>query len=216
VTCVREGAVAYEDSTGCSGVIRAGEFQRLAAVHGLRHGEASASRTDRAHVLQIRLRPSAVRLESEREQSASAPQRAGAGRASSPRTTRSAGHCASIRTPGASSTGPEAQLGSAGAGARWMTDRAAPEHDAETLQRLIETFEHELQQLHERVFSPDDRAAISGLRESWSRLVDVLIGPLGHMRTCASCQRSQLRTGPRCVYCWRRFEGVIVPDRPDM
>ncbi|HEX3763384.1 MAG TPA: pirin family protein [Kofleriaceae bacterium] len=68
VTCVREGAIAYEDSMGCSGVILAGEFHRMAAVHGLRHGEANASRTDWAHVLQIRLRPSAVRLESEREQ----------------------------------------------------------------------------------------------------------------------------------------------------
>jgi redox-sensitive bicupin YhaK (pirin superfamily) len=68
VTYVREGAVAYEDSTGCSGVIRAGEFQRLAAVHGLRHGQANASRTDWAHMLQIRLRPPAVRFESEREQ----------------------------------------------------------------------------------------------------------------------------------------------------
>lgn len=68
VTYVREGAVAYEDATGCSGVIRAGEFQRLAAVHGVRHGEANASRTDWAHVLQIRLRPSVTQLESGREQ----------------------------------------------------------------------------------------------------------------------------------------------------
>jgi hypothetical protein len=97
-----------------------------------------------------------------------------------------------------------------------MTDRAAPEHDAATLQRLIETFEHELQQLHARVLGPDDRAAISGLRESWSRLVDVLIGPLGQMRTCVSCKRSQLRTGPRCVYCWRRFEAVLVPDTQNL
>src|ERR1041384_8272165 len=35
VTYVREGAVAYQDSTGCSGVILAGEFQRMTAIHGL-------------------------------------------------------------------------------------------------------------------------------------------------------------------------------------
>ena len=68
VTYVREGTVAYEDSMGCSGIIRAGEFQRMTVVHGLRHGEANASLTDWAHVLQIRLRSSAVRLEAEREQ----------------------------------------------------------------------------------------------------------------------------------------------------
>jgi redox-sensitive bicupin YhaK (pirin superfamily) len=68
VTYVREGAVAYEDAMGCSGVIQAGEFQRLTAVQGRRHGEANASRTDWAHVLQIRLRPPEGRLESGREQ----------------------------------------------------------------------------------------------------------------------------------------------------
>jgi len=68
VTYVREGAVAYEDALGCSGIIHAGEFQRLTAVHGRRHGEANASRSDWAHVLQIRLRPSAPGLESDREQ----------------------------------------------------------------------------------------------------------------------------------------------------
>jgi redox-sensitive bicupin YhaK (pirin superfamily) len=68
VTYVREGAVAYEDAMGCSGVIRAGEFQRMTAVDGMRHGEANASRTAWAHVLQIRLRPSLLRLEAAREQ----------------------------------------------------------------------------------------------------------------------------------------------------
>jgi redox-sensitive bicupin YhaK (pirin superfamily) len=77
LTYVREGAVAYEDAMGWSGVIHAGEFQRMIAVHGRRHGQANASRTSWAHVLQIRLR-SSVELEFEREQKRfSAAQRRG-------------------------------------------------------------------------------------------------------------------------------------------
>jgi redox-sensitive bicupin YhaK (pirin superfamily) len=68
VTYVREGAVAYEDSMGCSGVIRAGEFQRRTAGHGLRHGEANASRTAWAHVFQVRLHMVEVGPEPHREQ----------------------------------------------------------------------------------------------------------------------------------------------------
>jgi redox-sensitive bicupin YhaK (pirin superfamily) len=68
VTYVREGAVTYEDSMGRSGVIHAGEFQRMTSVQRLRHGAANASRTDWAHVLQVRLRPSGKGLEADREQ----------------------------------------------------------------------------------------------------------------------------------------------------
>lgn len=58
ITYVDEGALAYEDSSGRSGVIRAGEFQRLTTVRGARHAETNASRTDWARVFRIRLRPS--------------------------------------------------------------------------------------------------------------------------------------------------------------
>lgn len=58
VTYVREGALAYEDSTGRLGVIHAGEFRRMSAESGIRHSERNASRTDGAHVFQIWLRPS--------------------------------------------------------------------------------------------------------------------------------------------------------------
>lgn len=68
VTYVREGAVAYEDSMGRSGIIQAGEFQRMTAGHGLRHSEANASRADWAHVFQVRLRPAERGLEFSREQ----------------------------------------------------------------------------------------------------------------------------------------------------
>jgi len=68
VTYVREGTIVYEDSMGHSGVIRAGEFQRMIAALGARHSEANASRADWAHVFQIRLhRPAAV-FEPGREQ----------------------------------------------------------------------------------------------------------------------------------------------------
>jgi redox-sensitive bicupin YhaK (pirin superfamily) len=68
VTYVREGALAYEDSLGFSGVIHAGEFQHLTAGRSIRHREANASRTDWAHVFQISLRSIAAELASSREQ----------------------------------------------------------------------------------------------------------------------------------------------------
>jgi len=68
VTYVREGTVAYDDSTGHAGVIRAGEFQRMITAHGARHSEANASRVDWAHVFQARLRCSTLELEPGLEQ----------------------------------------------------------------------------------------------------------------------------------------------------
>jgi hypothetical protein len=58
VTYVREGALAQEDSRGRSGVLQAGEFQRLSAGRGVRSGERNASLTDWAHVFQAWLGPS--------------------------------------------------------------------------------------------------------------------------------------------------------------
>jgi redox-sensitive bicupin YhaK (pirin superfamily) len=68
ITYVREGTVAYDDSTGHAGVIHAGEFQRMLAIHSARHSEANASRTEWAHVFQIRICDSAPELEPGREQ----------------------------------------------------------------------------------------------------------------------------------------------------
>lgn len=68
VTYVREGALAYEDSTGGSGVIYAGEFQRMTSGGGMRHSETNPSRTDGAHVFQIWLRGSEAGLEPVHEQ----------------------------------------------------------------------------------------------------------------------------------------------------
>jgi redox-sensitive bicupin YhaK (pirin superfamily) len=78
VTYVREGAIAYEDSTGHAGVIHAGEFQRVLTAHGARHSEANASRIEWAHMFQVRLCHSAPLLEPGREQKRfSAAQRRG-------------------------------------------------------------------------------------------------------------------------------------------
>lgn len=68
VTYVRGGALAYDDSTGRSGVIQAGEFQRTTAGRGSRQTETNASRTDWAHVFQLWVRPLEAELESGREQ----------------------------------------------------------------------------------------------------------------------------------------------------
>lgn len=78
VTYVREGALAYEDSAGRSGVIQTGEFQRMTAGRGIRHSESNASRTEPAHCFQLWLRPSEVGLPTSREQKRfSAAQRRG-------------------------------------------------------------------------------------------------------------------------------------------
>jgi len=55
VTYVREGALAQEDSRGRSGVVQAGEFQRLTAGSGVRGRERNASPVDDAHVFQLGL-----------------------------------------------------------------------------------------------------------------------------------------------------------------
>jgi redox-sensitive bicupin YhaK (pirin superfamily) len=68
LTIVDEGALAYEDSKGGSGVLRAGEVQRLTAGRGTHHTEANASRIDWAHLFQIWLRPAENGLQSIRQQ----------------------------------------------------------------------------------------------------------------------------------------------------
>lgn len=59
LTYVLEGALAQEDSTGRSGVIQAGEFQRLSTARRIRYSERNGSQADWAHVLQLWLRPRA-------------------------------------------------------------------------------------------------------------------------------------------------------------
>jgi hypothetical protein len=68
VTYVRSGALAYKDSIGRSGVIQSGEFQSMTAGRGIRRREKNASRTNWAHIFQVRLRPSESGLEPGLEQ----------------------------------------------------------------------------------------------------------------------------------------------------
>jgi len=68
LTYVCDGALAYENSLGSSGVVQAGEFQRVTVGRGLYHSKTNASRTDWAHFFQIWLRPSEADLEPGYEQ----------------------------------------------------------------------------------------------------------------------------------------------------
>lgn len=78
ITYVREGTLAYEDSTGRSGIISAGEFQRMTAGPGIRYGETNTSPTKWAHVFQLWLHPAVVGLEPGHEQKRfSVPERRG-------------------------------------------------------------------------------------------------------------------------------------------
>jgi len=63
ITFVLEGALAYEDSMGRSGVIQTGEFEHMTAGCGISRSEKNASRTDWAHLFRIGLRPSKAGLE---------------------------------------------------------------------------------------------------------------------------------------------------------
>jgi hypothetical protein len=68
LTYVREGALAYENSLGSSGIVQAGEFQRVTAGRGLHRNRTNASRTDGVHFFQIWLRPSEADLDPGHEQ----------------------------------------------------------------------------------------------------------------------------------------------------
>jgi hypothetical protein len=62
VTYVYKGALAQEKSTGGSGVIHAGEFQRMTVGRGVRYKETNVSHTDSAHIFRITLHPSEAGL----------------------------------------------------------------------------------------------------------------------------------------------------------
>ena len=79
LTYVHEGALACEDSTGRSGVIQAGEFQRMNLSRGFRHTKANPSRAAWAHVFQLRLTRAEASSEERYEQKRfSAAERRGA------------------------------------------------------------------------------------------------------------------------------------------
>ena len=59
ITYVLDGAVAHKDSTGGGGIIKPGEVQYMCAGSGVTHSEYNASETDKLHLYQIWLLPSA-------------------------------------------------------------------------------------------------------------------------------------------------------------
>ncbi|MFC1706954.1 pirin family protein [Planctomycetota bacterium] len=68
ITYVHKGGLAQEDSTGRSGVIHAGEFQRMSIGGGIRLKETNASQTDWTHIFRTSLLPSAAGLDCAHEQ----------------------------------------------------------------------------------------------------------------------------------------------------
>ncbi|PKN58981.1 MAG: quercetin 2,3-dioxygenase [Deltaproteobacteria bacterium HGW-Deltaproteobacteria-14] len=68
ITYVAEGALAYDDGMGGSGVVYAGEFLRTTAARAVHPRETNASQTDRARVLQVWLRSSETSLATSHEQ----------------------------------------------------------------------------------------------------------------------------------------------------
>ena len=80
--------------------------------------------------------------------------------------------------------------------------------DEASLRRMIETFENELGRLCERSLAPDDRAAVSALRDSWAKLVELGFLPMERVRPCPSCKRSLVQPGPRCTFCWHKLSAV--------
>lgn len=68
ITYMYRGAFAQETSTGSSGVLHTGEFQRMTPGQGIRHRETNISHTSRAHVFRLSLHPSEAGLGCAHEQ----------------------------------------------------------------------------------------------------------------------------------------------------
>jgi quercetin 2,3-dioxygenase len=68
VTYVAEGALAYDDSVGRSGVVHAGEFQRIFADRRVRHSEKNASSTATARIFRMEVRVPAGPVDPRHEQ----------------------------------------------------------------------------------------------------------------------------------------------------
>jgi len=74
------------------------------------------------------------------------------------------------------------------------------------LRLKIETFEQTVSTLWEQTMPPDIRSALAAIRASWNALADAAFGAIDRSRACPSCNRSNVQSGPRCVFCWHRLE----------
>lgn len=68
VTYILEGALEHRDSMGNTGVINAGEVQRMTAGTGITHSEYNASSTEPVHLMQIWIIPGEIGLTPSYEQ----------------------------------------------------------------------------------------------------------------------------------------------------
>jgi len=68
ITYVYKGALSQQDTAGNSGVIHAGEFQRMSTGRRIRHKETSVSRTDWARMFRLSMRPSQAGIDRGHEQ----------------------------------------------------------------------------------------------------------------------------------------------------
>jgi len=68
ITYVLSGALEHRDSMGNGSLIRPGEVQRMTAGSGITHSEANSSDTEKVHLLQIWILPSAPNLKPGYEQ----------------------------------------------------------------------------------------------------------------------------------------------------
>jgi redox-sensitive bicupin YhaK (pirin superfamily) len=75
ITYVTRGAVAHQDSSGASGITRAGEVQYMCAGTGIRHSEYNASEADDLKLLQIWILPDGPGHRPDYAQSSFAPDR---------------------------------------------------------------------------------------------------------------------------------------------
>ncbi len=77
VTYVLEGALEHRDSMGNTGVIGAGEVQRMTAGTGITHSEYNASSSEPVHLMQIWITPAEIGLTPGYEQHALLDSRTG-------------------------------------------------------------------------------------------------------------------------------------------
>lgn len=63
ISVVLDGSLAHKDSSGNSGVIRAGDVQWMSAGHGIEHSEFNDSATQPVHFLQLWIQPDRLNAE---------------------------------------------------------------------------------------------------------------------------------------------------------